>query len=71
VLHALELADRPPELHSTFVFGCRVDAPLRDADRFAPASNTAATSHPLLRSNPVAGDHGRRDTVEIERRRGA
>ena len=46
VLHALELPDRPAELHAHLrVLGRRVDAPLRDADRLGRREHRGQVAH--------------------------
>ena len=48
VLHALELADRPAELHAHLrVLGRGVDAPLRDADRLRREQHRGEVAHAL------------------------
>ena len=48
MLHALELADRPAELHAHLrVLGRGVDAPLRDADRFGREQDCGDLVHPF------------------------
>ena len=68
VLHALELADRPAELHAHLrVLGRRVDTPLRDPDRLRREQHRREVAHALRGETrqPAIGGHGHAFEVEL------